>query len=128
MDPRLRYGLLTGLLAAVPSVLAAQAADSLPAGVTAEMVAKGKKVFGGAGLCMACHGPAGKGLTGPDLTDATWLHFDGSYEAIVKVVTGGIDDKQSKTGVIMPPKGGSGISDDDVRNVAAYVWSLRKAH
>ena len=126
MDARIRHGLLILSFAALASPLAAQGADSLPAGVTAEMVAKGKKVFGGAGLCMACHGPAGKGLTGPDLTDATWLHFDGSYQAIVKVVTGGIDDKQSKTGVIMPPKGGSSISDDEVQAVAAYVWTLRK--
>ena len=126
MDPRIRHGLLTLALVIPGRPLLAQAADSLPEGVTAEMVAKGKKVFGGPGLCMACHGPQGKGMTGPDLTDATWLHFDGSYEAIVKIVTGGIDDKESKTGVIMPPKGGSGISDDDVKAVAAYVWSLRK--
>jgi mono/diheme cytochrome c family protein len=127
MDTGIRHGLLTLLLAGLAAPAAAQGADSLPQGVTAEMVTKGKKVFGGAGLCMACHGPGGKGLTGPDLTDATWLHFDGSYQAIVKIVTGGIDDKQSKTGVIMPPKGGSSISEDDVRAVAAYVWTLRTA-
>jgi mono/diheme cytochrome c family protein len=113
-------------LSLLAAPVAAQGADSLPEGVTPEMVAKGKKIFGGAGLCMACHGPAGKGMTGPDLTDATWLHFDGSYQAIVKIVTGGIDDKQSKTGIIMPPKGGSSISEEDVRAVAAYVWALSK--
>lgn len=128
MDARIRHGLLILSLALIPAPAAAQGADSLPEGVTAEMVAKGRKIFGGTGLCMACHGPAGKGLTGPNLTDATWLHFDGSYQAIVKIVTGGIDDKQSKTGVIMPPKGGSSISEEDVRAVAAYVWTLRKAH
>jgi mono/diheme cytochrome c family protein len=126
MDARIRHGLLILALVVPVGPLLAQAKDSLPEGVTAEMVAKGKKIFGGPGLCMACHGPQGKGLTGPDLTDSTWLHFDGSYQAIVKIVLGGIDDKQSKTGVIMPPKGGSGISDDDVKAVAAYVWSLRK--
>jgi mono/diheme cytochrome c family protein len=128
MDPRFRHGLLTLALLLTAGPLAAQRADSLPEGVTVEMVAKGKKVFGGAGLCMACHGPLGKGLTGPDLTDKTWLHHDGSYAALVKQITEGIDDKASKTGVIMPPRGGSAISDDDVKAVAAYVWTLRKTH
>ena len=128
MDPRIRHGLLILALLVPAGRAAAQATDSLPEGVTAEMVAKGKKIFGGAGLCIACHGPQGKGITGPDLTDATWLHFDGTYQAIVKIVTNGIDDKASKTGVIMPPKGGSAISDQDVRAVAAYVWTLRKTH
>ena len=126
MDHRIRHGLLILALGVPVGPLPAQAADSLPEGVTAEMVAKGKKIFGGAGLCMACHGPQGKGLTGPDLTDKTWLHHDGSYQALVKQITAGIDDKASKTGVIMPPKGGSGISDDDVKAVAAYVWTLSK--
>jgi len=92
------------------------------------MVARGKSLFNGGGLCMACHGPTGKGMTGPDLTDATLLHYDGSYEALIKVVTTGVDDKESKTGQIMPAKGGSAMSDDEVRAVAAYVWTLRKSH
>jgi len=128
MDARLRYGILIAALQAPPSPVRAQAADSLPPGVTAAMITNGKKLFGGAGLCMACHGPQGKGLTGPDLTDATWLHHDGSYDALVKQITEGIDEKASKTGQTMPAKGGSSISDDDVRAVAAYVWTLRKAH
>ena len=126
MDDRLRYRILIVTLLAGPPAVAAQTADSLPPGVTPAMVAKGKKLFGGAGLCMACHGPQGKGLTGPDLTDAAWLHYDGSYEGLVKAITSGFDDKVSMTGQIMPPKGGSNISDEEVRAVAAYVWSLSK--
>src|SRR5262245_1432953 len=108
------------------SPLAAQAADSLPPGVTPEIVTRGKGLFNGSGLCMACHGPTGKGMTGPDLTDSTLLHYDGSYEALIKVVTTGVDEKESKTGQIMPAKGGSAMTDEDVRAVAAYVWTLRK--
>jgi mono/diheme cytochrome c family protein len=116
--------LLLAGLALTPKGAAAQSADSLPPGVTREMIARGKTVFGGAGLCAACHGTNAKGAVGPDLTDREWLHHDGSYEALVKQILTGIDDQQSKTGQIMPPKGGSAISDDDVKAVAAYVWTL----
>ena len=122
MDARIRNGLLTALLLAAPGVAPAQSADSLPPGVTKEMVAKGKSIFTGTGLCLACHGMEGKGGIGPDLTDQTWLHGDGSYEAIVKLITTGVATEESKTGQIMPPKGGSTISPDDSKLVAAYVW------
>jgi mono/diheme cytochrome c family protein len=112
------------LLLAAP--LAAQGTDSLPAGVTTAAIADGKKVFAGPGLCAACHGPAGKGITGlgPNLTDAEWLHSDGSFEALVAQITAGVPASKSKTGVAMPAKGGGPLTDAQVRAVAAYVWSL----
>jgi cytochrome c oxidase cbb3-type subunit 3 len=90
------------------------------------MVAKGKSIFTGTGLCLACHGMEAKGGIGPDLTDQTWLHGDGSYEAIVKLITTGVGTEESKTGQIMPPKGGSTISPEEVKIVAAYVWKLSR--
>jgi len=114
------------MLLGPPSTLAAQSTDSLPPGVTAAMVAKGKKIFGGAGLCLACHGPKGEGALGPNLTDTTWLHHDGSFSALVKQITEGIDEKVSKTGQVMPPRGGSSLNDEDVKAVAAYVWTLSR--
>jgi cbb3-type cytochrome c oxidase subunit III len=124
MDAWIRNGILTALLAAAPASVVAQSKDSLPAGVTKDMVAKGKSVFGGAGLCLACHGVDAKGGIGPNLTDQTWLHGDGSYDTLVTLITTGVQPKDSKTGQMMPPKGGSAISEADVRAVAAYVWSL----
>lgn len=128
MEPRIRHGLLTLLGAAAWSALAPLRAvaqgSALPQGVTQEMIAKGKKVFGGPGLCLACHGPDGKGTIGPNLTDKEWLHVDGSFDQIVKLVLSGVDQAASKTGQIMPPKGGSGINEADVKAVAAYVWTL----
>lgn len=100
----------------------------LPEGVTPEMVAQGKEIFGGAGLCNVCHGPEGKGMPGlgANLTDDEWLHNDGSYEGIVQTIMNGVDASESSVGTAMPPKGGSGISDDQVKAVAAYVYTLSR--
>lgn len=126
MDARIRNSLLTALVLAAPGAASAQSADSLPPGVTKEMVAKGKSIFTGTGLCLACHGMEAKGGIGPDLTDQSWLHGDGSYEAIVKLITTGVGTGESRTGQIMPPKGGSTISPEEVKIVAAYVWKLSR--
>lgn len=128
MDRRIRDRLLSlaAVLLTVATATAAQQADSLPPGVTPAMVSRGRAVFLGAGLCHVCHGLAGKGGIGPDLTDTLWLHHDGSYESLVRQIAHGIDLKASKTGQIMPPRGGSGISDEDLRAVAAYVWALSR--
>jgi cbb3-type cytochrome c oxidase subunit III len=120
---------LLTILLLLPVALAAQSpppAQPLPPGVTAVMIAKGKELFQGAGLCMACHGMDGKGSVGPDLTDTLWLHHKGSYEEIVAQVIKGIPEDQSKSGAMMPPRGGSALSDEEIRAVAAYVWSLSR--
>ena len=110
--------LLVGLAAT------SRAQATMPAGVTQEQIDKGNDIFHKAGLCYACHGAEAKGLVGPNLTDDVWLHSKGSYEEIVAQVMKGVSKEESKSGVVMPPKGGSAISDDDVKAVAAYVWSL----
>ena len=126
MDLRARHGILVGLIALLAgSPAAAQAtSDSLPPGVTPAMVAAGKKIFLGQGLCLACHGENAKGVIGPDLTDDTWFHWTGTYADIMAQITAGTDASRSKTGHIMPPLGGSGINEAQVRAVAAYVWTL----
>lgn len=105
---------------------AAAAAQELPAGVTAAMIEEGKGIFSSSGICFTCHGPEGKGVQnlGADLTDKEWAHSDGSYEEIVKTVTSGVSAEKSESGVPMPPKGGANLTDDQVKAVAAYVWSI----
>lgn len=103
---------------------AQSATDSLPTGVTQEMITRGKTIFTGAGVCFACHGMAAEGVSGPSLTDSVWIHNRGEYDKIVQLILVGIDAKASKSGVVMPPRGGSAINDADLRAVAAYVWSL----
>lgn len=129
MDTRNRNRALIGAAAALlaGASVAAQQADSLPPGVTPAMVAQGKKLFGGEGLCIACHGPDARGAIGPNLTDATWLHGKGSFEEIVTRIVEGVPAPISKSGIVMPPKGGSKLKDEQVKAVAAYVWSLGRA-
>lgn len=125
MDIRIRLGLLVLLGVVVPSI-SAQAQAKLPAGVTQEMVDKGKAIFAGSGNCYACHGQNAQGMLGPttNLTDATWVHSDGSYPKIAEYVKIGVTKEQSKSGIPMPPRGGSKITDEEVDLVAAYVYSL----
>ena len=115
----------TVLLLASAVVLGGRpAAAQAPAAVTPAEIAQGDSIFHGPGNCYACHGANAQGAVGPNLTDAEWIHSDGSYDAIVKQVTTGVPQSESKSGIPMPPKGGSTITDDQVKAVAAYVYSL----
>jgi mono/diheme cytochrome c family protein len=96
----------------------------LPEGVTAAMVARGQQVFEGSGICYTCHMQGGVGgPLGPNLTDDQWINTDGSYEGIVNVVLNGVAQPIEHPGIMLP-RGGTNISDDDVRAVSAYVWTL----
>ena len=102
-------------------------AAAVPPGATKEMVALGDHVYhgevGGAS-CAGCHGSSAKGTPlGPDLTDAKWLWSDGSYEGIAKTITEGVPQpKEYRNG--MPAMGGAQLTDEQVKALAAYVWSL----
>ena len=138
MVPQARLGILLFLATAAVPPLVAQGtpekastpaappanAPSATAGVTPELIAQGDKVYHGPGNCYACHGANAQGAVGPNLTDAEWIHSKGSFEELVAQVTNGVPKEESKSGIPMPPKGGGSISDDDVKAVAAYVFSL----
>lgn len=129
MEFRSRDRILIAILAAplAGGVVRAQApADSLPPGVTARQVQEGKSLFGGAGLCLACHGTEAKGGIGPDLTAGAWLHGRGSYDELVERIRLGVPLAESKGGQMMPPRGGGGLTDPQIRAVAAYVWTVSR--
>lgn len=117
---------LLGSLFALPAQASAQvrsaATDSLPWGVTMEMVEQGKAIFEGDGLCTTCHGENGTGAVGPNLTDDDWLQAKGSYLSILQVILTGVPETQSATGTAMPPRGGTKIDDVMVQSAAAYIW------
>jgi cbb3-type cytochrome c oxidase subunit III len=124
MEYRTRLGMLVAVTALVGAGQAAAQQKAAPAAVTPAAIAKGDTIFHKTGLCYACHGSKAEGAVGPNLTDAEWLHGDGSYDMIVATVTSGVPAEKAKKGIAMPPKGGSAISDEDVKAVAAYVYSL----
>ncbi len=119
-------GLLILGLVVVPQ--ASHAQNATPDGVTPATIEEGKKLFGGQGLCMACHGMDAKGVPnlGADLTDAEWKHSDGSFNGILATITAGVTSDKSTTGTVMPPKGGAQLNDTQLRAVAAYVWSISR--
>jgi mono/diheme cytochrome c family protein len=125
MHHRTRLGLLVAALALLGAgPVVAQEKAAAPAGVTPAAIAQGDSIFHKDGLCYACHGTNAQGAVGPNLTDAEWLHGDGSYDFIIATVTSGIPAEKAKKGIPMPPKGGSSITADQVKAVAAYVYSL----
>ena len=96
----------------------------LPDGVTAEMVAAGDAQWKAGAICTACHGPDANGTTlAPNLRDSEWLNSDGSYPNIVKTIKEGVAQPKQFTGV-MPPMGGAALSDAQVNELAAYIYSI----
>ncbi len=113
---------------AAPARAAQMPGQELPPGVTPEMVERGGEIFRDAGLCYTCHGRDGTGRPGlgTNLTDAEWLHGDGSYEYLLERIDDGVPARVSTTGVPMPPRGGSGITDEQLQAVAVFVWTLSR--
>lgn len=80
------------------------------------MAAQGKALY--EGVCVACHGPNGKGnpeMGAPDLTDDYWL-YGGDKAQIVQTIAHG------RHGVM--PAHRALLGETRARLVAAYVWSL----
>ncbi|HZO19667.1 MAG TPA: c-type cytochrome [Gemmatimonadaceae bacterium] len=86
--------------------------------------AAGDSIFNRSGTCFTCHGQYGGGLTslGPNLRDSVWLHADGSYRSIFRVITQGV--AVPKASPIGMPSFEGRLSEMQRRQVAAYVFSL----
>ncbi len=67
--------------------------------------------------CLACHGPEGQGVVGPNLTDRFWIHGTGRTEDIYKVIAEGVAEKG------MPPWGNV-LKPDELIASTIYVASL----
>ena len=139
MNAWIGLGLLASLMTAAVAPAAAQATSETsstpatsqatsdsqaPGASSSALIARGDAVFHGPGNCYACHGSNAQGSVGPNLTDSEWIHSKGTLEEIEAQIIHGIPKEESKSGIPMPPKGGSTISDEDIKACAAYVHSL----
>jgi mono/diheme cytochrome c family protein len=105
---------------AVPAM--GDAAANLPPGVTAQMVSQGQQLYGT--VCVACHGAGGTGgPLGPALNDQNWIHITGEYEEIVNITRTGVAQPREYPAP-MPAMGGGNFNDEQLRAIAAYVYSI----
>lgn len=124
-----KWGLVAlGVLAMAAAVPGTESGiqQALPDGVTEEMVEEGRALFANEALCYTCHA-TGEGVPnlGPNLTDDTWLNIEDptSYDAFVELINTGVPMPKEHM-IPMVPRAGSPINDEQVRAVAAFVWTL----
>jgi mono/diheme cytochrome c family protein len=114
-----------------PATTAAAAPAPAAAAVTPAMIALGDSIFHAAS-CQRCHGATAKGAAnGPNLTGPTFLHIKGAgtYSDFVNIIMSGVTAdsiKDASHRFPMRPRGGgqTPLTDDQVKAVAAYVYSL----
>lgn len=86
----------------------------------AEVIAKGEELFMGMNnLCFTCHGSAGEGLVGPNLTDEFWIHGC-SPEEVAKSITEGFPDKG-----MVAYGSGAPMPNEDVNALISYISSIQ---
>lgn len=122
------YWIAAGLLAAVFLLINAglpvRSADPPPEPpkkvITPEQqaaLAEGQALF--RGLCSGCHGGAGRGGKGPDLTDDRWIHGD-KDEDIARVIREGVPKTTMK-------KLGESLKEEQIAKLILYIRSLARA-
>ncbi len=76
---------------------------------------EGKEIF--SSICWTCHGKAGEGATGPNLTDAYWIH-KGSLNDIFASIKHGYPDKGMQAWE-------KNFSPKQINNLAGYITTLQ---
>ena len=93
----------------------------------AASIARGKTSYTGSNGCSNCHQSTGRGgQRGPDLTDSTWIHCDGTLEGIKKVILSGVSQNKLKNASFpsMPPTTNLVGNDEELTDLARYIQSL----
>jgi mono/diheme cytochrome c family protein len=95
-------------------------------GLDPEAVERGAFVY--EGTCQICHGPDGIGVEG---LGKPWVNSDfidglDDDEMLAFLIEGrAADHPENTTGIAMMPRGGNSLlTDDDLRDVIAYMRSL----
>ena len=71
------------------------------------------------GLCSGCHGGAGRGGKGPDLTDNRWIHGSSDVD-IARVIENGVPNTTMK-------KLGDSLKAEQILKLIAHIRSLARA-
>jgi putative heme-binding domain-containing protein len=104
-----------------PTDANATASTGTPAGSgadgTAADLAEGQAMF--RGLCSGCHGGAGRGGKGPDLTDNRWIH-GGTDQDIAGVIQNGVPKTTMK-------RLGESLKPEQIQKLLLYIRSLARA-
>ncbi len=120
-----RHGAALAALAAVGAM--GLAAQEQPREVTDKAVKRGQALYLGKGDCARCHGEVGEGSAeGDALIAGTWKLGDGSYDWLVHVVRHSGIAARGRDGDPVPMRGPTLLSEKEVREVAAYVWSISR--
>ena len=96
---------------------APKAEPAKPAAPDPAAMAEGQALF--RGLCSGCHGGAGRGGKGPDLTDNKWLH-GGTDADIARTIHNGVPGTTMK-------KLGDALKPAQIHHVIAYIRSLARS-
>ena len=83
----------------------------------AAALAEGQALF--RGLCSGCHGGAGRGGKGPDLTDGRWIHGSTDRD-IAWVIANGVPKTTMK-------KMGDALKPEQIQKLIAYIHSLARS-
>ena len=78
----------------------------------AAALAEGKKIF--ETQCFTCHGKAGEGGIGPNMTDDYWIH-GGTLPEVIRIIRSGVPAK----GMITWEKT---LTPDQINDVASYIF------
>ena len=114
----------TSQMAAAPAQGQGPQIGEVPEGATMEMVQAGDKIFHGQGNCYTCHGVDAKGTQlAPNQTDSIWINIDGTYQSIIQTVKTGVPTPKEHPAP-MPPMGGAQLTDEQVKEVAAYIYAI----
>jgi mono/diheme cytochrome c family protein len=107
--------------------LAAQDTASVPFGVDSASIAAGRALYKGRGGCVPCHGEAAEGTPdGPSLVTGRWILGDGGLPWLLHIARHAGWGTRSREGDPRPMRGPTVLDSTEVRQVAAYVFSVSR--
>jgi mono/diheme cytochrome c family protein len=91
------------------------------------MIDSGAAIYAGKGNCARCHGAEGGGTEdGPPLTTGQWKLGSGDYAWLIHITRHSGIAAWGRDGDPTPMRGPTLLSEEEVRAVAAYVWSISR--